>query len=207
MEIEEVSRRRRLVDEVGGEVEDMREELTKAITGSQGQGKNKPLPSPSAFDVDSPAEDGYAAFEQQRQVEIMTEQDEALDGVFKTVGNLRQQADVMGRELEEQGEMLDEVDTLTDKLGGKLTGGMKRLNTIVKKNEGMNRLAMPPRPRGLTRPQIKCQVAVLQSLYLYLFYSLSWSSHSRRIQNKGGSATRSNGFLHIIGMHGSDIFI
>ena len=66
----------------------------------------------------------------------MHEQDEALDGVFKTVGNLREQADVMGRELEEQGEIIDEVDTLTDRLGGKLNGGMQRLTTIIRKNEG-----------------------------------------------------------------------
>ena len=138
LDIEEVGRRRRLVEEVGGEVEDMRGELVKTIAGVESKGlKTNELPPPSAFDADSPDGDEYAAFEQQRQVEIMHEQDEALDGVFKTVGNLREQADVMGRELEEQGEMLDEVDTLTDRLGGKLQGGMKRLNTIIRKNEGI----------------------------------------------------------------------
>lgn len=129
LEIEEVSRRSKLVVDVGSEVQEMRDELVKVVkhdrTGSNG------LPDPSSFD-----DDAYAAMEQQRQVEIMQEQDETLDGVFKTVGNLRQQADTMGRELEEQGEMLDEVDTLVDRVGGKLSGGMTRLNTIIKKNEG-----------------------------------------------------------------------
>ena len=134
LEIEEVGRRGRLVEEVGGEIADMREELLKAVAGNKGRAAGDALPDPSAFDAEG---DDYSALEQQRQVEIMHEQDEALDDVFKTVGTLRQQADVMGRELEEQGEMLDEVDTLTDRVGDKLKGGMKRLNTIVRKNEGL----------------------------------------------------------------------
>jgi hypothetical protein len=89
LEIEEVERRRRLVEEVGGEVEDMREELLKTVAGAQrrNQGANRQsLPSPSVFDEQKPDGDDYAAFEQQQQVEMMHEQDEALDGVFKTVG-------------------------------------------------------------------------------------------------------------------------
>ncbi|MCJ1299202.1 hypothetical protein MMC08_001994 [Hypocenomyce scalaris] len=129
LDIDEVGRRRRLVEEVGGEVEDMREELLKTVADARG------LPSPSAFDADSPDGDDYGEFEQQRQVEIMHEQDEALDGVFKTVGNLRQQADVMGRELEEQREILEDVDTLADKVGGKLQNGIKRVGYVIKKNE------------------------------------------------------------------------
>ena len=132
-----MGRRRRLVEEVGGEIEDMREELVKAVSSAERKGGALGLPSPSAFEPETPDGDAYAAYEQQRQVEIMHEQDEALDGVFKTVGTLREQAHVMGRELEEQGEMLDEVDTLTDRLGGKLQGGMKRMTTIIRKNEGM----------------------------------------------------------------------
>ena len=137
LDVDEVARRRRLVDEVGGEVEEMRTELQKAVAAKPPGGANgSALPDPSAFDGDEDGEGGYAAFEQQRQAEMMHEQDEALDEVFVTVGNLRDQADTMGRELEEQGEMLGEVDTLADRVGGKLTGGMKRLNTIIRKNEG-----------------------------------------------------------------------
>ena len=139
-----MARRRRLVDEVGGEVEDMREELQKTVSdtnqaGSKGRGMDDgTLPDPSAFDPDGEGDgDNYTAFEQQRQAEMMHEQDEALDGVFKTVGTLREQADVMGRELEEQGEILGGVDGLADRVGGKLSGSMKKLNTIIKKNEGM----------------------------------------------------------------------
>ena len=124
------------MEEVGGEVEDMREELVKAVAGAdrKARGKNgDALPSPSTFDPD---DDNYAAFEQQRQEEMMHEQDEALDDVFQTVGNLRQQADDMGRELGEQGELLEDVDGLADRVGGRLQDGIKKIGTVVKKNEG-----------------------------------------------------------------------
>ncbi|CAK40343.1 hypothetical protein AnigIFM60653_004409 [Aspergillus niger] len=142
LELEEVQRRRSLVNDVGAEIEKMREELQRTVTASSGGGKGTgALPNPADFDnVLSPSaedqgDDYYAAMEQQRQMELMHEQDEQLDGVFRTVGNLRQQADDMGRELEEQGVMIDEVDTLADRVGGKLQNGMSRLKYIIRKNE------------------------------------------------------------------------
>ncbi|KAL8805238.1 MAG: hypothetical protein Q9200_005510 [Gallowayella weberi] len=136
VDISEVSRRRKLVEDVGGEVEDMGKELKNISHNQHRQGANgSALPPPSAFDPDAPDGDDYEAFEQQRQVEIMHEQDEALDGVFKTVGNLRQQANDMGRELEEQHVMLDEVDTLADRVGGKLQTGIRKVGWVIKKNE------------------------------------------------------------------------
>ncbi|KAI2793968.1 hypothetical protein POX_a00557 [Penicillium oxalicum] len=135
LELEEVQRRRKLVDDVGREIEQMRTELAQAVSAAPAE-----LPNPTEFDAALDAEEGrgddyYAALEQQRQVELMHEQDEQLDGVFRTVGNLRQQANDMGRELEDQGAMLDEIDTLADRVGGKLNSGMKRIRHIVRKNE------------------------------------------------------------------------
>ncbi|KAF2467867.1 uncharacterized protein BDR25DRAFT_60213 [Lindgomyces ingoldianus] len=135
LEIDEVERRRRLVKEVGDEVQNMRKELLQTVYDAQNKGKaamnGDMLPDPDSFDD----QDEYAAFEQERQVELMHEQDEALDGVFKTVGNLRQQADDMGRELEEQGELLDDVDNVADRVGGKLQTGLKKVGWVIKKNE------------------------------------------------------------------------
>jgi t-SNARE syntaxin family protein len=140
LDIEEVGRRSRLVEDVGAEVESMRAELVRTVRqqagGHAAAYAGKALPDPGQFEDDDGGGDAYAALEQQRQVEIMAEQDEALDGVFQTVGNLREQAHVMGRELEEQGGMLDEVDGIADRVGGKLKGGMGRLNGIIRKNEG-----------------------------------------------------------------------
>ncbi|KAI9846309.1 MAG: hypothetical protein M1837_004162 [Sclerophora amabilis] len=144
LEIEEVARRRRLVEEVGGEIEDMRDELAKTVAGADKKARKSggdALPSPTAFESDSPQNDDYSAFEQQQQLEMMHEQDEALDGVFQTVGNLRQQADDMGRELGEQGELLEDVDTLADRVGGRLQTGIKKVGWVIKKNEGMSNSA------------------------------------------------------------------
>lgn len=127
LEIEEVARRKRLVDEVGGEVEDMREELAKTVLQQTGGGYHE--------EGEGGGEDYTAEFEQQQQQHMIAEQDVALDGVFRTVGNLRQQADDMGRELEEQAEMLEVVDGLADRVGGRLQGGLKKMGTVIRKNE------------------------------------------------------------------------
>ncbi|KAH8649664.1 SNARE domain-containing protein [Tricladium varicosporioides] len=136
LEIEEVSRRKRLVDEVGNEVEDMRDELKKQISQSP-SGTRRGKSTTNTFDEPrrEDGEDNYAEFEQQQQLHMMAEQDQQLDGVFRTVGNLRQQADDMGRELEEQAGMLDQVDSLTDRVGGRLQTGLKTMGTVIKKNE------------------------------------------------------------------------
>ncbi|OQE35487.1 hypothetical protein PENCOP_c013G04023 [Penicillium coprophilum] len=139
LELEEVQRRRKLVDDVGDEVEKMHQELQQTVSNSAVD----TLPNPTEFDAaleeeeerGRGGEDYYASMEQQRQYELMHEQDEQLDGVFRTVGNLRQQADDMGRELEDQAVMIDEVDTLADRVGGKLANGMSRIKHIVRKNE------------------------------------------------------------------------
>jgi t-SNARE syntaxin family protein len=136
LEIDEVERRRSLVKDVGDEIENMRDEVQHAIQSAKNKGKSAAngdvLPDPDSFED----EDNYAAFEQEQQVQMMHQQDEALDGVFQTVGNLRQQADDMGRELEEQGEMLNDVDTVADRVGGKLQVGLKKVGWVIKKNEG-----------------------------------------------------------------------
>ncbi|KAI1079330.1 hypothetical protein F5B20DRAFT_544530, partial [Whalleya microplaca] len=109
---------------------------------------NDDLPHPNAFAIDDGAgggggggggagggDDDYAEFEHRQQLQVMQEQDQQLDGVFVTVGNLRRQADDMGRELEEQHEMLATVDTLADRVGGRLQTGVQKLGHIMKKNE------------------------------------------------------------------------
>lgn len=146
---EELTRRKRLIQDVGGEVEDMRDELNKkmdeaaakaaAASGKGGRGGSSELPDPSSFalgdDDDAGGGDNYAQFEQQQQVEMMREQDQHLDGVFRTVGTLRRQADDMGRELEEQTEMLEVLDTDADRVGRRLQTGMQKLGYIVRRNE------------------------------------------------------------------------
>lgn len=141
LEIDEVSRRRQLVENVGKEVASMRQQLSQTVHAAD-------LAHPDSFGEVGEDEDDYGAWEEQRQMEIMHEQDEALDGVFQTVGNLRQQADTMGRELEEQAELLEEVDVITDRVGGKLGTGLKKMRHVIEKNEGELSLSMSYRIAG-----------------------------------------------------------
>lgn len=142
LDVAEVQRRRQFVKDVGDEVEGMRRELEGVTTDSHVAGSTTAgagrLPAPSNFEDAANSDDDddpYGAFEAQQQATIMAEQDEQLDGVFQTVGVLRGQAEDMGRELEEQGHLLDEVDTLADRVGGKLSVGVKKVGEVIRKNE------------------------------------------------------------------------
>ncbi|KAG6026733.1 hypothetical protein E4U40_001879 [Claviceps sp. LM458 group G5] len=137
----ELARRKRLVQEIGGEMEDMRQEL--ASKAGLNHGRAADLPDPSSFAVgdgngdgyDGDDDDGYAEFEHQQQLGMMREQDEHLEGVHQTVGNLKRQAGDIGRELEEQGEMLDMVDETVERVGGRLQNGMQKLGHVMRQNE------------------------------------------------------------------------
>jgi member of the syntaxin family of t-SNAREs len=135
----EVQRRRGFVREVGGEVEGMRHELGGGGGGGAGNvaATSGRLPGPAEFDEDGGhgERDGYEEFEVQQQQQMMREQEQDMEGVFRSVGVLRGQAVDMGRELEEQGGMLDEVDTLADRVGGKLQTGVKKVGEVIRKNE------------------------------------------------------------------------
>ncbi|ETI24363.1 hypothetical protein G647_03732 [Cladophialophora carrionii CBS 160.54] len=158
LDVAEVQRRRGFVKDVGDEVEGMRRELegvtqethvagghvASMAAGSAagaGAGRGGKLPAPASFedahhdDDDDDDDDPYGEFAQQQQEVMMREQDEQLDGVFQSVGVLRGQAEDMGRELEEQGALLDEVDTLADRVGGKLQVGVKKVGEVIRRNE------------------------------------------------------------------------
>lgn len=139
LEIEEVARRQRLIDEVGGEIEDMREEIESPLSNSPSNTKGKGRSSNHGDSRDDREEDGEqdynAEFEQQQQLHMMAEQDQTLDSVFHTVGNIRRQADTMGRELEEQAEIMEHIDGLADRVGGRLQNGMKTMGTVIRRNE------------------------------------------------------------------------
>jgi hypothetical protein len=144
LDVAEVAKRRKLVADVGREVEDMHRQLNETVQYADGKAG---LAHPDSFgDVDGDEGDDYGAWEEQRQMEIMHEQDEALDDVFVTVGNLRAQADTMGRELEEQAELLDDTENITDRVQGKLSDGMKKIRYVIEQNEGesMTRSRIPP---------------------------------------------------------------
>ena len=137
LSVAEVQRRQKVVQEAGDEVGRMRRELKDAALGAPG---TPGLPDPNSFalgdnDDNNDDDDNYAQFEREQQLQMMHDQEEHLEGVFQTVGNLRQQANDMGRELEEQREMLEVADDLADRVDSRLKVGMTKLNTIIRRNE------------------------------------------------------------------------
>jgi t-SNARE syntaxin family protein len=162
----------------------MRTELAQAVSVAPAA----ELPNPTEFDAALDEEEGrgddyYASLEQQRQSELMHEQDEELDGVFRTVGNLRQQANDMGRELEDQAIMIDEVDTLADRVGGKLSNGMARIRHIVRKNEGTS-----SQMESLT-PSAACWLRTVEGLnYLAELRSIAGTNGNHEIQQANFSS-------------------
>ena len=78
----------------------MLDELGNAVN-RQSSGKST---ENNGVDHEANLQDSYVVWEQEQQQVIMAEQDEVLEGVYRTVGNLREQAHEMGRELGEQTE-------------------------------------------------------------------------------------------------------
>ena len=123
-------------------------------TNNTATGRNRPaddLPPPSAFaashhgshyasDDDEPYRHSSPNHEDidydaQHQTQILHDQDEIVTDVFDTVGRLRGQAETMGRELEDQSGMIDDVDKLADRVGGKLQGGLRKVGEVIRRNE------------------------------------------------------------------------
>ncbi|KAJ3211284.1 t-SNARE [Dinochytrium kinnereticum] len=77
---------------------------------------------------------GFTEREQGLQRQIMREQDSQLDEVLGTVGNLREVAIVMGRELDDQARLLDDLETDVETTAGKVKMGLKRVKEFLDAN-------------------------------------------------------------------------
>ncbi|KAF3930394.1 Syntaxin-10 [Arthrobotrys entomopaga] len=139
LEVEAVAKRRRWLREVEGEIGDIKEELGKeaAIMSGTAKGRQNPI---SSYDDDNGSraggDDSYTQFEHMHQQELIRNQDDQLESVYRTVGNLRMQANDMSRELEEQAEILEDTDRIADRVEGRLNKGMKNLKEFARANEG-----------------------------------------------------------------------
>ncbi|KAK9378841.1 uncharacterized protein V2V93DRAFT_375182 [Kockiozyma suomiensis] len=83
----------------------------------------------------TPKTDYEMEMEREQQALLIADQDQQLDSVMYTVQNLREQAAVMGTELEDHVELLQDLDQRVDRTQSKIDLGMKRVRYILKKNE------------------------------------------------------------------------
>ena len=80
--------------------------------------------------------DAMIEFEQEQQAMIMRQQDTQMDAVKDTVITLREVAGVMGRELEDQSKLLEEMEMQVDATETKMQSGLKRVNEFITANAG-----------------------------------------------------------------------
>ncbi|KAI9726057.1 MAG: hypothetical protein M1828_002065 [Chrysothrix sp. TS-e1954] len=131
----EVQRRRGMVADVSRRLEGLRVEGERVLMAPS----SAPVPQ-AAYPVDSDDEagapqDGYEEWETQQQEQLFSEQDVQLQGVGHTIGNLRVQADDMGREIGQQTMELEEVDNVVERVGGKIKTGRERVGDVLRRGE------------------------------------------------------------------------
>ncbi|BFZ61875.1 hypothetical protein YB2330_002953 [Saitoella coloradoensis] len=127
----EVTRRKRFVSEVKGELDDMREEMRKPIPSRTSYSSRRSPPE----DPDLERGDAVADFEQQHQQILMADQDQNLTSLHRSLYTLNSQAHTMSNELADQSSLLREVEDLADKTQDKLKVGMKRVGEVLRSNE------------------------------------------------------------------------
>ncbi|CAL9727677.1 t-SNARE affecting a late Golgi compartment protein 1 [Monosporozyma unispora] len=69
------------------------------------------------------------------QEQMLQEQDVHLDNIHHTMQNLHLQAQTMGEELEDQGQLLDDLDTNFDSVTNKLNRSRRQLEWVYEKNK------------------------------------------------------------------------
>ena len=67
---------------------------------------------------------------------MLAEQDEALDRLGESIGRQRELSIMIGDELDEHVQMLDEVDGLVDRTQGRLDQAKKGLGNVARKARG-----------------------------------------------------------------------
>ncbi|KAJ3561940.1 hypothetical protein NP233_g9882 [Leucocoprinus birnbaumii] len=132
----EVTKRRRYVGHVRKEIENMRNELSAAA------GRRPPLPSESSTPAylasppnGSPPEDDQSAWAREEQQMMIRQQDETMDSISGTLHTLAQQANLMGQEIGEHNELLDDLERNVDHTDNKLQGAMQRMRKFLRDSE------------------------------------------------------------------------
>lgn len=64
----------------------------------------------------------------------LQEQDTVLDSVYHTVSSLREQANVMGQELEDQGYLIEDFDRQVDSAQERIKRGLRKVDWVLKNN-------------------------------------------------------------------------
>ncbi|KAH9023422.1 hypothetical protein EDB84DRAFT_1508834 [Lactarius hengduanensis] len=154
-----VIQRRRYVSHVRGEIEKMRAEVegrqpndsvsrnpSGAIKGASAHYINiKGGPSDaqwtehrsslSGADHEPRDEDHQAQWALQEQQMMLQQQDQTINSIAGTLSTIAQQAGLMGSEISEHNEMLDDLDRNVDRTDSKLSDAMRKMRKFVRETE------------------------------------------------------------------------
>ncbi|KAH8987892.1 t-SNARE [Lactarius akahatsu] len=144
----EVIQRRRYVSHVRGEIEKMRAEVegrqpnesVSCHPSSPSQGATTPsrpdTRSPSSgADREPRDEDHQAQWALQEQQMMLQQQDQTINSIAGTLSTIAQQAGLMGSEISEHNEMLDNLDRSVDRTDSKLSDAMRKMRKFVRETE------------------------------------------------------------------------
>lgn len=125
---EELQSRKAFVAECEAEVK----ALLKVVKGSPPGRRDRAGLDAVHIDVDDADEDATEAFEREQQQMLMSRQDSTLDKIGTTLSSLRNQAGIMGHEINEQIEIIDAFDTEVDQSQGRLGNAMRKMDEVVR---------------------------------------------------------------------------
>ncbi|CCM03287.1 uncharacterized protein FIBRA_05415 [Fibroporia radiculosa] len=137
----EVMERRRYVGHVRQEIETMRAEVESDSVDRWPRPRSQVGIHPSLSRGSSRAaspmpEDDQAEWARQEQEMMIRQQDRTIDTIAGTLSTIAEQAGLMGREIGEHNEMLDDLEQGVDKSDAKLGDAMQRMKRFIRQTEG-----------------------------------------------------------------------
>ncbi|KAI8592350.1 syntaxin 6, N-terminal-domain-containing protein [Geranomyces variabilis] len=146
LDARQINERKQFVLRTQAQVQDMRTAMTspKSSQRAENEAREQTLFAKKTLRTTDPygrTSDDYQMSNQrfiereaEQQQSLMRHQDQQLDGVLDTVGNLKEIATVMGQEMDDQTALLVDLESNVDTTAGKLQLGMRRLNDFIKAN-------------------------------------------------------------------------
>ncbi|TFL02531.1 t-SNARE [Pterulicium gracile] len=132
LEEQELQNRKRYVERVRKEVENMRAEVSPNSSQAAGSGSRPD----SGGRVQTPRpEDDQSEWSRQEQQMMMAEQDRTIDSISGTLTSLARQAGLMGQEISEHNELLDGLEAGVDRTENKLGTAMTKMKRFVRQTE------------------------------------------------------------------------
>ncbi|KAI6043950.1 t-SNARE [Pisolithus marmoratus] len=143
----EVAERRKYVDRIRKEIEAMRAELEgnpvapyhrrpRERSNSPDGQKPPTHTSQSPLPLSHPLSSEQHQWEREEQQLLIQEQDRTMDSISGTLTNLAHQTGLMGQEIEQHVEMLEDLERHVDGTDTKLNTSMRRLRRFVRETEG-----------------------------------------------------------------------